>query len=91
MTVMQAILFKVHHVNSSPPAQNGRRFADDIFRCIFLNEKFCILVKISLKLVPKGPIDNEPALVQIMAWRRIAGKPLSEPMLAWITDAYMRR
>ena len=37
--------------------------ADDIFRNIFVNEKFCILIKISLKFVPKGPIDNNPALV----------------------------
>ena len=32
-------------VNSSPPGQNGRHFADDIFSCIFTNEKFCILKK----------------------------------------------
>ena len=38
-------------------------FADDIFRCIFVNEKFCILIKILPKFVPKGPIDNNPALV----------------------------
>ena len=38
-------------------------FADNIFRCIFVNEKFCILVKISLQFVPKSPIDNNPALV----------------------------
>ena len=68
-------------VNSSPPGQNGRHFADDIFRCIFVNEKFYILIKISLKFVPKGSIDNTPALVWIMAWRRIGDKPLSEPML----------
>ena len=38
--------------------------SEDIFRCIFVNEKFCILmIKISLKFVPKGPIDNNPALV----------------------------
>ena len=55
-----------------------------------MNEKFCILIKISLKFVPKGPIDNDPALVKIMAWRRIGDKPLSEPMLALFTDAYMR-
>ena len=36
----------------------GRHFEDDISRCIFVNEKFCILIKISLKYVPKGPIDN---------------------------------
>ena len=45
-------------------------YADDIFNCIFLNEKIGILI--SLKFVPKGLIDNIPALVQIMAWRRIA-------------------
>ena len=49
--------------NSSPPGQNGRHFTDDIFRCIFVNEKFCILIKISLKFVPNGPTDNKPALV----------------------------
>ena len=67
--------------NSSPPGQNGRYFPDDIFKCIFMNEKFCILIWISLKFVPKGPINNIPALVQIMAWRRSGVKPLSEPML----------
>ena len=75
--------------NSSLPGQNVRHFVDDIFRWIFLNEKFCILIKISLKFVPDGPIDNNPALVQIMAWRGIGDKPLSEPMLTQFTDAYM--
>ena len=50
-------------LNESPPGQNGRYFADDILKCIFMNKKFCILIKISLKFVPKGPIDNTPALV----------------------------
>ena len=49
--------------NSSPPGQNGCHFADDIFRCVFVNKKVRILIKISLKFVPKGPIDNIPALV----------------------------
>ena len=35
------------------------------------------------------PISNIPALAQIMAWRRLGDKPLSEPMLTRITDAYM--
>ena len=43
--------------------KNGRHFADDIFWCIFVNEEFCILIQISLKFVPKGPIDNNPALL----------------------------
>ena len=37
--------------------------ADNIFRDIFVNKKCCILIKISLMFVPKGPIDNNPALV----------------------------
>ena len=49
--------------NASPPGQNGRHFADDIFRCIFVNGKVCTLMKISLKLVPKGSIDNNQVLV----------------------------
>ena len=48
---------------SFSPGQNGRHFTDDIFRCIFMNEKFCILIKIPLKFVHKGPIDSNPALV----------------------------
>ena len=61
--------------------QNGHHFLDDIFKCIFLNENDWILIKISLKFVLKGPINNIPALVQIMAWCRPGNKPLSEPMM----------
>ena len=61
--------------------QNGRHFPDDIFKSIFLNENVWISIKISLKLVTKGPINNILALVQIMAWRRPGDKPLSEPIM----------
>ena len=37
--------------------------ADDIFKYIFLNEKVRIWIKISLKFVPEGLIDNNQALV----------------------------
>ena len=43
--------------------------------------KMLILIKISMKFVPRDPIDNIPALVQIMAWHRTGNKPLSEPMM----------
>ena len=69
------------YVNTLRPRQNGRHFADHIFNCILLNENVWILIKISLKFVPKNPINNIPALVQIMAWRRPGDKPLSEPMM----------
>ena len=70
--------------NYPRPWQNGRLFADEIFRCIVL---FCFLVEISLIFFPKGHIDNNQALVQIMAWRRIGDKPLSEAMMSRFTDA----
>ena len=63
------------------PRQNGRHFAGDIFECIFLNDNASVAIKISLKFVPKGAINNIPALVQIMAWRRQGDKPLSGPMM----------
>ena len=68
---------------------NCRHFADDIFKCIFLNEKFCIVIQTSAKLIPKVLIDSKWELVQVMAWRWIGDKPLSEPVLTWFTDAYM--
>ena len=77
-------------INSDLPGQNGRHFADNTFKRISLNENVRDAIKISLKVVPRGPINNIPALVQIMAWRRPGDKPLSEPMLYQLTDAYMR-
>ena len=68
-------------LNTLRPRQDGRHFPDDIFKCIFLNDNVQISLKISLKFVPKGPINNIPSLVQIMAWRRAGDKPLSEPMM----------
>ena len=64
--------------------------ADDIFKCIFLSENDRISIKISLTFVPRSPIDNKAALVQVMAWRRIGDKSLPEPMMAEFTDAYMQ-
>ena len=55
------------HLNTLRPRQNGRHFTDDIFKYIFLNENVSILTKVSLEFVPKGPINNTLALVQIMA------------------------
>ena len=66
--------------NTLRPRQNGRHFADDSFRYIFMNENVWIYIKILLKFVPEGRINNIPSLVQIMAWRRPGDKPLSEPV-----------
>ena len=55
-----------------------------------MNEEFRVLIRISLKFIPIDPINNNSALVQVMAWRRIGDKPLPEAMLTQFTDAYMR-
>ena len=68
-------------INTLRPRQNGRHFADDIFKWIFLNENAWIPIKILLKFVPLAPINNIPAWVQMMAWRRPSDKPLSGPMI----------
>ena len=62
------------------PRQSVHHFADDIFECIFLNENVWISLKISLKFVPKVPINNIPPLVHRMAWCRAGDKPVSESM-----------
>ena len=67
--------------NTLRPIQNWRHFPDDMFKCIFLNENVWISIEISLKFFPTGPVNNIPAMVQIMAWRRPGDKLLSEPMM----------
>ena len=67
--------------NTLRPRQNGHHSPEDILKGIFLNENISILIKISLKFVPKGPINNIPTLVQIMAWCWPGNKPLTEPLM----------
>ena len=73
----------------SRPRQNGRYFADDIFKCIFLNEIVFISIIISLKFIPNGPISNSsigsdngmaPNRRQTIIWTKDD----------YFTDAYMR-
>ena len=68
-------------INTLRPRQNGRHFADNTFKRIFLKKNVRISIKISLKFVPKSPIGNIPALFQLMAWHRPGDKPLSEAMM----------
>ena len=68
-------------LNTLRPRQNGRHFADDIFKCIFLNRNWWISPKISLNFVPEVRINNIPVLIQIMAWCRSGDKPISGRMM----------
>ena len=62
-----------HAVNSSPLWQNGPRLADDIFKCIFVNEKFCIFIKILLKFVPNAYLIHWRIYAALGgdAWRKL--------------------
>ena len=51
---------KTGFLNTLGSRQNGPHFADDIFKCIFLNENVSSAIKISLKFVPKDLINIMP-------------------------------
>ena len=70
-------------INSSPPGQNDCHITDHIFKYMFMNE-------ISPKFVPKDPVDNKSALVQVMAWHRTGDKPLAETIPTQFTETYIR-
>ena len=77
-------------INWLPPGHDGRHFADDIFRCILWMKLFFLLIKILLKFVPKGPIDNNPTLEEDNGLG-----PNRRQALIWtsadrFTDAYMQ-
>ena len=61
-----------------------------IFKCNLLNENDRIPIQISLRFIPRSPIDNTLPLVHVMARRRTGDKPIPEPMLAQIPGEYMR-
>ena len=66
------------HLNLSSPGQNGHHFADYIFKRIFLNENLDFWLTFPLSL-----------LLTVLYNGRIGDKPLSEPMLTRLPDAYM--
>ena len=68
-------------LNIFRPRQDGHHFADDIIQFHFFEWKWLYFIQISLEYVPKGPIDNKLALMQIMAWRRI---------IIWTSDIQCR-
>ena len=61
--------------------------ANDIFICNFGNENVLISIKKLLNFVPEGPINNEPSLIQVMAWHRKGDKQTPESMMPQFDDA----
>ena len=68
----------------------GAILVDDIFNCIFLDETYIILIQFSLQYVLKSPIDNKPALVQVMDRCQTGDKPLPGLLMTQFIDAYMQ-
>ena len=62
------------HFETSRPRQHDRHFADDTFKNIFLNVNVSIVIKNSLKFVPKGLTNKIPVMIQTMTWRRSRDK-----------------
>ena len=57
-----------------------------------LNKNVWVLITISLMFIPRGPTNNIPALVQVMARLRSGDKPLFEPMKVRLaTHIYVTR
>ena len=77
-------------INTLRPIQNGSHLANNISKCIFMNENVGISITILLRFDPKGPINNIPALVQMMAWCRPGNNPLSESMMVRLPSMMVR-
>ena len=56
-------LFTLLSLNTLGPRQNGRHFADDVVKWIFLNGNVWIPIKSLHSFVPNGPIYNNSKLV----------------------------
>ena len=85
----QQLAFEWHILTNLPQDRMATILVDENFKCIFLNDDNIIPIRISKKFVPRSPIGDMPALVQVMARRRTCDQPLPEPMLTQFTYAYM--
>ena len=75
------ICYSLSNHNTLRPRQMAAIFQTRFWNAFHFNENMWIFIKMSLKFVLKGPINNISAMVQIMTWRRPGDKPLFEPML----------
>ena len=71
------------------PEQNGDTL-QKAFQINFLKEISCNLLQMPPNFLPKGSIDENPALFCIIALHGTGGKPAIEPVMDYLTNAYMR-
>ena len=70
------------------PLTHGPPFPRRHFQMLFLQWKCMNIDWILIEVSSWGPINNIPALVQMMAWHRPDDKPLSEPILVSLLTLY---
>ena len=68
--------WSIPRFNTLRPRLNGSYFADDIIKCIFLDDFDSNFIE----FVPTRPIGHKPSLVQIMAWPAM---PTSHYLRQW--------
>ena len=77
--------------NTLRPTQNGRHFADDTFKLLFVNENIRFSIKMSLKFVPKVPIYNIPMMVRLSTHICVSPpqrvNPYPSELLQWFNEA----
>ena len=61
-----------------PPWTKWPPFQRPHFQVRFCEWKFCILIWITWKYIPKHPINNKSSLVQVMAWCQTASHCLNQ-------------
>ena len=69
----------MHSVVTLRPEWNSLHVADNIFKWIFFNENFCILIQISMRIVPNGSPANKSALAQVRICEKIFNLVLMAP------------
>ena len=77
-------------LSTSLPGKNWPPFRRRYFQMQFLERRVLVFGFNLLMFVPKRPIGNTSALIQVKAWRRTGDRPLPEPMLVQFNNAYMR-
>ena len=64
--IARVTLFRRRFLNTLRPRQNGRHFADDLFKLILMNKDMWISIDTSLMFLPTGQINNIPLSESVM-------------------------
>ena len=68
--------------------QNSFHFADDIFKCVYLKENFCIVIQIALEIV-LGPIDQSRLWIKKNSRQATTCHSQTSPMKQFLDTSIM--